>query len=401
MVDWDVLINNILKAICALNNSAKIDLKILYLQQSNQIIRSIRDMLACTGTISASCDIVKSNKSLAAHHTTVMASLSKLVLVAKIAGGLWPPPDANHSMRYQAGQVLLSVRHFIAVAQDLGVRLENVQDPAEEFDMKGSKLSNGELVACLDLNSTNILNSSSSLISKISKDRTFSNRLIDNVRKTVTDVGQFLSLLEDLSFMQGLDTEFMNKKERLLIVVNELVTAASQGDDSFSAANSLGIMLESAAFIIEATEILLVAAKLLIDQNDIVIQKLLYEDSEAAKGEDSDLIDLQRRTESLQFPDGLIYSADSSRYNPSKYSALSPQVWNRDARAQSADSRLNSAGADGPFTFRKNSITMSNMNRAAYDQYSPQELSSSAKVNSFFGTDSGSGGPRLSDVDFN
>jgi hypothetical protein len=112
-VNWEILINNILKSISDLNYSAKNDIKLLYFQQASQVVRAIRDMLACSDSI----EKIKTNKSLAAYHANIMTSLSKIILAAKVAGGLWPPPDAVHSMRYQAGQVLLAVRHFVAVAQ--------------------------------------------------------------------------------------------------------------------------------------------------------------------------------------------------------------------------------------------------------------------------------------------
>lgn len=122
-VSWELLINNILKSISDLNYSAKNDIKQLYIQQASQIVRAIRDMLACSGTISTESKLVRENKTLATYHYNIMASLSKIILAAKVASGLWPPPDAIHSMRYQAGQVLLAVRHFVAVAQDLGISL--------------------------------------------------------------------------------------------------------------------------------------------------------------------------------------------------------------------------------------------------------------------------------------
>jgi hypothetical protein len=79
-------------------------------------------MLACSSTISANhSPYLKTSKQLKEYHDGIMSSLSKLALAAKVATGVWPPPDAVHGMRYQAGQVLLAVRHFVAVAQSLGI----------------------------------------------------------------------------------------------------------------------------------------------------------------------------------------------------------------------------------------------------------------------------------------
>ncbi|KAJ3358089.1 hypothetical protein HDU91_005320, partial [Kappamyces sp. JEL0680] len=229
-VNWEILINNILKSISDLNYSAKNDIKLLYVQQASQIVRAIRDMLACSDTISADSERIKSNKSLAAYHSNIMSSLSKIILAAKVAAGSWPPPDAVHSMRYQAGQVLLAVRHFVAVAQDLGIEPHPVaRDATEEFDVRGNELSDGELVARLDQNCEIIVNSIAALVTKITRDRALSTALIEHVRKTINEIGQFMSLIEDIKFDATLDYDnlvgdFITKKDNLYSVVNELVT---------------------------------------------------------------------------------------------------------------------------------------------------------------------------------
>ncbi|KAI8893365.1 ras guanine nucleotide exchange factor domain-containing protein [Globomyces pollinis-pini] len=419
-VTWELLINNILKSISDLNYSAKNDIKPQFIQQSSQIIRAIRDMLACSGTISADSVIIRSNKSLQTYHANIMTSLSKINLAAKVAAGLWPPPDAVHSMRYQAGQVLLSVRHFVAVAQDLGITLQPViDDGADEFDMKGSELSDTELVSRLDQNSEIIMNSIAALVTKITRDRVLSTALIDHVRKTVTEIGQLMSIIEDIKFDTSLDIEnlvggFLNKKENLYAVVNELVTASSTGEDGFAPANALGMMLESATGVLEATEDILVAAKLLVDHKELITQKSMYDQSENAGG-DSELVLLQKRAQSLNFLDRNQNSpADSnnSRSSPS---------WTRDQRTLSNDSRLTgtmtptnnntnswtrdtrtlsgqSVGSNGTPTqdqvssMRKLSFSQQAFRRISQELPSPMEGTQSAsKLSKFFGDDQAAG----------
>lgn len=262
-----------------------------------------------------------------------MSSLSKLILSAKVATGSWPPPDAIHGMRYQAGQVLLAVRHFVAVAQSLELALTSTIPAAldEEFEVKGTELSDSELISRLDHNCEVIVNHIASLVTKITRERTISTSLIDHVRKTINEIGQFMSLVEDIQFDQTLDTEglvpdFLAKKESLYSVVNELVTASSAGDDGFvgsaghgAVANTLGIMLETSTQVLENVEIVLVAVKLLVDHKELILQQSLYNSiggggsggNYGDKGVSSapvtgdELDNLQRRAQNLSFVEGV------------------------------------------------------------------------------------------------
>ncbi|KAJ3253570.1 hypothetical protein HK103_000478 [Boothiomyces macroporosus] len=395
-INWEILINNILKSISDLNYSAKNDIKSNYVQQSGQIVRAIRDMLGCSGTISSESVIIQSNRALAQYHQNIMSSLSKIILAAKVAAGLWPPPDAVHSMRYQAGQVLLAVRHFVAVAQDLGITLGPLpEDAADEFDVKGNELSDTEMVTRLDQNCEIIMNSIATLVTKITRDRALSTGLIDMVRKTVTEIGQLLSIIEDIKFDTSLDVDnlvadFMQKKGNLYTVLNDLVSASSTGEDGFAPANALGLMLESATSVLESVEDIVVAAKLLIDHKELILQKSLQNETE--KSEESDLLVLQKRAQALNFLDNRnsqnsAHSITSGQYPPS---SVSPGGnWSRDGRTLSAESRLNSGAPtqEQYASYRKGSISgIQSGRRISQDAInSPQDMGSASKLSQFFG----------------
>ncbi|KAJ3318431.1 hypothetical protein HDV06_000507 [Boothiomyces sp. JEL0866] len=407
-INWEILINNILKSISDLNYSAKNDIKSNYVQQSGQIVRAIRDMLGCSGTISSESVIIQSNRALAQYHQNIMSSLSKIILAAKVAAGLWPPPDAVHSMRYQAGQVLLAVRHFVAVAQDLGITLGPLpEDAADEFDVKGNELSDTEMVTRLDQNCEIIMNSIATLVTKITRDRALSTGLIDMVRKTVTEIGQLLSIIEDIKFDTSLDVDnlvadFMLKKGNLYTVLNDLVSASSTGEDGFAPANALGLMLESATSVLESVEDIVVAAKLLIDHKELILQKSLQ--SETEKSEESDLLVLQKRAQALNFLDNRnsqssAHSITSGQYPPS---SVSPGGnWSRDGRTLSAESRLNSGAPtqEQYASYRKGSITgIQSGRRISQDAMnSPQDMGSASKLSQFFGEEPVSQSARVSE----
>lgn len=395
-VTWEVLINNILKSISDLNYSAKNDIKVQYLHQAGQIVVAIRDMLACSGTVSSKSVVVTSNKALVTYHQNIMASLSKIILSAKVAAGLWPPPDAVHSMRYQAGQVLLAVRHFIAVAQEAGVPLTPLPDlEADEFDVRGTELSDLELLQRLDHNCEIIMNSIAALVTKITRDRSLSTALIDHVRKTITEIGQFMSLVEDIQFDKSLDVDnlvedFMQKKEQLYMCVNELVTASSTGQDGFAPANALGMMLESSTSVLEAVEEVVVSSKLLIDHKELISQKS-FADSDHVNAE---LVELQKRAQSLNFLEMKSTSPRSAQ--PLSATPSYAQSWSRDGRTLSSDSRTYN---DSSRKHTSNSSTGSQSHRMSHENILSPPPDSAGSSGKFF-DDGNDRGRRTSDVSF-
>jgi hypothetical protein len=389
-ITWELLINNILKSIADLNYSAKNNIKAMYLQQASLIVIAIRDMLSCSGTVSEESSVIKSNRSLAAYHQNLMTTLSKIILAAKVASGLWPPPDSVHSMRFQAGQVLLAVRHFVAVAQDLGIALRAIPpNDADEFDLRGTELSDLELVNRLDQNFEIITNSIAALVTKITRDRKISTTLIEQVKKTITDIGQFLSIIEDIQFDPSSDVEnlvgdFKAKKESLYSCVNDLVTASSAGEDGYAPSNALGQMLESSTSVLEGVEEVLVASKLLIDRKEFMLEKSLYNESEL--NDAGSLAQLQKRAESLTFQDKTRSSGQSSSsLNNTNPVSPQPTTGARDSNSYS-------------YSSRHTSVVSARRRSNDYPQPSPGDSGSASKLSQFFGEETVGQSARLSDV---
>ena len=307
-------------------------------------------MLKSSGTASQDGPVLKEQKNLAGYHENIMSSLSKLVLASKIAAGLWPPPDSVHAMRflsishfilifrYQAGQVLLAVRHFVAVAQDLALPLKPLTEndtTNDEFELKGAGLSDSELLSRLDSNCEVIVTGIASLVTKITRERTLSTSLIDHVRKTIVEIGQFMSIIEDIKYDTSMEhdniiDDFVTKKDLLYSIVNELVTASSTGSDGFAPPNALGHMLETATSVLEIVEVVLTAAKVLIDHKELISQMSLYNESTSSTINDnrnSELHNLQRRT------DELVFTASAGPVSaPLPSSSSNPTLFNRFSR---------------------------------------------------------------------
>ncbi|KAI8831370.1 hypothetical protein BC829DRAFT_449403 [Chytridium lagenaria] len=264
-ITWEMLINNVLRGISDLNRAADEDKRSLFLEQTNIMLRAIRDMMIASGTITNTSPALANSATLRAHHHSIMLSLSKLVIAAKIASGLWPPPDSVASMKYEASQVLLGVRHFVSTGQELNLELrEPTADASFEFEILGSDLSSGEFVSRLDDGADKIIKSVARLVAVITMERRASGVLVEHARVTVTVVGQLMSLA----------------KESAYDVVNDLITFTRTSMDSFAPPKALSKLLDSTSGVLKATDDLVISTKLLIDSHDFMEQQSLITEAE-------------------------------------------------------------------------------------------------------------------------
>ncbi|KAJ3205916.1 hypothetical protein HDU67_008566, partial [Dinochytrium kinnereticum] len=103
-----------------LNNAAQTNSKHLFIPTSTAIVESIRVMLVMARPLPGDEEV---GKMMRAHQRNVMGALTKLVGRARIAAGVWPPPDAVEGVREAAGEVLRRVRGFVGDAQGAGIEV--------------------------------------------------------------------------------------------------------------------------------------------------------------------------------------------------------------------------------------------------------------------------------------
>ncbi|KAJ3250140.1 hypothetical protein HK104_007500, partial [Borealophlyctis nickersoniae] len=337
-------------------------------------------MLASSGTLNKDSPIVQGNKTLRAYHSHIMSSLSKLVLAAKVASGLWPPPDAVSKLRYQAGQVLLAIRHFVGVAQDSQLELHAVGSTYRAsrmasgddfFDIRGAELSDLELVSRVDTYSDSIVSGIAKLVGLIKHHQqqhnsnggggravpgTATTAIIDATRATVTEIGQLMSLIEEIrlppplpssssSGGNGADddivTTFTNRKQTLYTLVNDLVTSARTAMDEFAPPNALSSVMDSATRVLQGVEDVVFGVKLVVDERELGELRRMVEGNDSgggAAGAGGELLGLlQRRAMSLTFDYG---QQQQQQQQPQ------PPVYGRSISSPSLNSGLTSPNAD-------------------------------------------------------
>ena len=280
----------------------------------------------------------------------------------------------------------------------------------DEFDIKGTELSDSELISRLDHNCEIIVNYIAGLVTKITRERTISTTLIDHVRKTINEVGQYLSLIEDImldisSDQDGLVADFLAKKSALYSVLNELVTVTMTGEDGFPSSNKLGHMLETSTQVLENVEIVLIAVKLLVDRKELLLEKSLYnscnkgDESESGSRDDANLEILQKRAKSLSLVD--VSEPQHSRGSRQSLNQEEGTATPRHLAPPSPRERRNRAPSGSELrvdpSFRKSYLTpqgYSNVRRGSQSStgYPPhsgpisgESMSSSTKLAHFFG----------------
>ncbi|KAF9355908.1 hypothetical protein BGX26_005983, partial [Mortierella sp. AD094] len=120
---WQSLQEHTASAVDNLLLSAEKGYKPYYLIQSSIVVEAIRVMLYASGTVDKDATVMRQHRGLKMHHRQIMAALSKLVLSAKMASGVWPAPDAVAKLQADAKEVKTAAQNYVtsAVAAEITV----------------------------------------------------------------------------------------------------------------------------------------------------------------------------------------------------------------------------------------------------------------------------------------
>ncbi|KAI9168385.1 hypothetical protein H9P43_007757 [Blastocladiella emersonii ATCC 22665] len=304
MKAWSLLTQQIFSAIQRLLKSAKASNKAMFIPNSSHIVDAIRAMLHASGAVDKEAPAVKNNPALKTQHRALLGSLSKLVLAAKLASGVWPPPDAVQKMIGEASDLLAAVRGFVEAARACSVEVKtDILDekereereraeqaaaaaaaaqpdlaPAAEPRMQHQRasdprtlsisLATHESVQQLDAVSSSVLSTLGKLYANTQESITVAT-LLTLTRTTVTEVGQFLSLIEEVQLEEGPDSpllhEFKIHKQSLYNNIAGLVMATSQATDPLAPPNAMEQVVVSITVVERSVKDLLASTQQLLD----------------------------------------------------------------------------------------------------------------------------------------
>ncbi|KAF9127657.1 hypothetical protein BGW39_005693 [Mortierella sp. 14UC] len=123
---WESLAEHTAAAVQNLLNSADNGYKPYYLIQSSIVVEAIRVMLYASGTVDKDAAIMRQHRGLKMHHRQIMAALSKLVLSAKMASGVWTAPDAVIKLQADAREVGTAAQNYVTTAIAANIEVHQV-----------------------------------------------------------------------------------------------------------------------------------------------------------------------------------------------------------------------------------------------------------------------------------
>ncbi|KAI8339106.1 ras guanine nucleotide exchange factor domain-containing protein [Chlamydoabsidia padenii] len=231
---WNMLSSHIAVAINKLTQAGKNQEKSLYIECAGGIIDSIRLMLLASGTIDKDSDIIRSNAILRSHHRTMMAAMSKVMLTSFLTAD--GDGDDVNKLLDENTELLVAVRNFVGICQDLIVPVEHV-DPKlvpDEGQEENKQLNHQrkseqtkyalqhDLADNLDVYGTNMHESVDAILiavrnQQLDKDALmtessrlqFSTNMFTQFRNLSSQTGQFLGLVDDIDFGAVEDSPFM------------------------------------------------------------------------------------------------------------------------------------------------------------------------------------------------
>lgn len=122
-VTWLQLTSRVVRSINRLNHSVKSQWKASFIRDAAEVVDAVRLLLLATDLLDPAVPALKGNSTLLEQHTLMLKALVRMVLSAKLASRVWPPPDAMLQVQADANEVMLAMRHLVNEAQAGGIAL--------------------------------------------------------------------------------------------------------------------------------------------------------------------------------------------------------------------------------------------------------------------------------------
>ncbi|KAI9219122.1 ras guanine nucleotide exchange factor domain-containing protein [Blastocladiella britannica] len=292
---WSLLTQQIFAAIQRLLKSAKGGNKSAFINDSSRIVEAIRSMLQASGAVDKEGPTLKNNPSLKLQHRTLLGALSKLVLSAKLASGVWPPPDAVQKMIVEASELLASVKGFVEAARQCNVDVKtDIIDEKDKEERERAEREAAETAArqqqqqqrtrvpsaALSISLTNetvqqlaglsgnVLSTLGQLYAKTQEQITVVT-LVGLTRSAVTEVGGFLSFIEDIHLEEGPDSPLMHEfkiyKQALYNNLTGLVMATTTATGPHAPADAMDQVVVSITVVERSVKDLLQSTQQLLE----------------------------------------------------------------------------------------------------------------------------------------
>ncbi|GJJ73293.1 son of sevenless [Entomortierella parvispora] len=330
---WESLSEHTTAAVESLLSSAENGHKPYYLVQSSIVVEAIRVMLYASGTVDKDAAIMRQHRGLKMHHRQIMAALSKLVLSAKLASGVWPASDAVLKLQADAREVGAAAQNYVstAVAANITVHqvdarlVTDVKSPLKArsdsafgqsvssgsvrgdrspTDRKvfGSQMSSQSILSQLDYYSKSATKALNVLAMQIEKlienpapqprsngpvglsttnpiiNSSQSAQLVTQARQTISQIGSLLTLVTDFgattmaeqpTIPERYFSDVKSAKQALHGSTASLVMAVQSATDLLAVSHALDLALSTTLSTEQCTESLVQTTRALIQEKDV------------------------------------------------------------------------------------------------------------------------------------
>ncbi|KAL1916088.1 uncharacterized protein VTP21DRAFT_6092 [Calcarisporiella thermophila] len=207
------------------------------------VVDSIRIMLMACGCVSKDSPVILRDKELQTKHRIIIATVSRLVLSARVAGGQWPPADAIARVQRDAGDVLAAVRNFVSLAQETGVEVRNPEPKLVDGPRalrKGADNAGVGSIGQLEQHARSVVRAHGFLVAHVRKmvDQMtpsafpiFGAVLFAQVRQWLTQLTLLITVVEEApDLLTGTD-EFPRAKQAVFNALGGLIMAAQAANE--------------------------------------------------------------------------------------------------------------------------------------------------------------------------
>nr|KAJ3412426.1 hypothetical protein HK105_002352 [Polyrhizophydium stewartii] len=347
---WPGLTNQIVVHIHSLTTAIRASRKEKYVPAASAIVEAIRVMLYASGTAKRDSPAIVSNRGLKILHKQILSALSKLVLAAKTASGVWPPPDSVSVLNQVNNDVLVAVRSFTTVAAENNIPITPLESDAsaagggsstagsvaggssrrapqndDDDDDANAPPTSAELLNLLEQCMRRTVRLVADLADPVqvrtlriktpepgasptepSASRQTS--LISVVRSIVKEVGAFFELVDELpieSLSNDLTVDYKVNRLALTNSISNLVGSTSNASNALLSSNAMQEISAAARVVERSFRELLIATKFLIEEKENVEQMnlLTYIEQQGrnARPVSGDAAGRQRRAMSMTF----------------------------------------------------------------------------------------------------
>lgn len=234
---WSHLSSQIAQAIKTLKGSVKQGQIGLFREDALMVVQEIRLLLYVANTVDKeSSPYLKANKQLKNYHRALLAALAKLVLSAKVASGAWAPSEAIAKLQLDADEVLIAVRNFLTIAQDMRIEVQESKPKLIHESSPNARWrsasnvseSRPDTLTTLVVLADNVHGAISSLLDSareafaiaddatvLSKIQNSTPLLVAQFRNLSNTTSQFLNSVEDIDIGQQHSTRFLTSKQSI------------------------------------------------------------------------------------------------------------------------------------------------------------------------------------------